>query len=122
SHPQKLIVLHMLGAHPHYRLRYPENKPNFPDDEVSKIMSAAERSMWVQQFRNDYDSAILYQDTVVSSVFEKLRSSPSSADDYKSIMYVSDHGQEVMHKTKKGVHSPSTASGYNIPTIISTST
>lgn len=122
SHPQKLIVLHMLGAHPHYRLRYPENQPNFPDDEVSKIMSAAERSMWVQQFRNDYDSAILYQDTVVSSVFEKLRSSPSSADDYKSIIYVSDHGQEVGHQTNKVGHSPSTASGYKIPTIIWTST
>nr|WP_232535998.1 phosphoethanolamine transferase [Comamonas testosteroni] len=122
SHPRKLIVLHMLGAHPHYRLRYPEKQPIFTDDEVSKIMSAAERSMWVQKFRNDYDSAVVYQDRVVASVFEKLRSSPSSADDYKSIIYVSDHGQEVGHQTNKVGHSPSTASGYKIPTIIWTST
>lgn len=121
-HPQKLIVLHMLGAHPHYRLRYPEKQPQFPDDEVSKVMSVAERSMWVQQFRNDYDSAILYQDTVVASVFEKIKSSPSSAEDYKSVIYVSDHGQEVGHQTNKVGHSPSTASGYKIPTIIWTST
>ena len=122
SHPRKLIVLHMLGAHPHYRLRYPEKQPIFSDDEVSKIMSAAERSMWVQKFRNDYDSAVVYQDRVVASVFEKLRGSPSSADDYKSIIYVSDHGQEVGHQTNKVGHSPSTASGYKIPTIIWTST
>lgn len=122
SHPRKLIVLHMLGAHPHYRLRYPEKQPIFTDDEVSRIMSAAERSMWVQEFRNDYDSAVVYQDRVVASVFEKLRSSPSSADDYKSIIYVSDHGQEVGHQTNKVGHSPSTASGYKIPTIIWTST
>ncbi|ACY33233.1 phosphoethanolamine transferase [Comamonas thiooxydans] len=122
SHPRKLIVLHMLGAHPHYRLRYPEKQPIFTDDEVSRIMSAAERSMWVQEFRNDYDSAVVYQDRVVASVFEKLISSPSSADDYKSIIYVSDHGQEVGHQTNKVGHSPSTASGYKIPTIIWTST
>jgi heptose-I-phosphate ethanolaminephosphotransferase len=30
SHPRKLIVLHMLGAHPHYRLRYPKSSLYFP--------------------------------------------------------------------------------------------
>jgi heptose-I-phosphate ethanolaminephosphotransferase len=120
-YPQKLIVLHMLGAHPHYRLRFPEDQAKFPDDEISKKMSAADRSMWVQDFRNDYDSAILYQDSVVSSVFEKLRKPVNTADEYRSILYVSDHGQEVGHQTNKVGHSPGTASGYKIPAIIWTS-
>lgn len=120
-YPQKLIVLHMLGAHPHYRLRFPENQKKFTEDEVSRLMSAADRSIWVKDFRNDYDSAILYQDSVISSVFEKLRKPVDIADEYRSILYVSDHGQEVGHQTNKVGHSPSTASGYKIPAIIWTS-
>ena len=33
-------------------------------------------------------------------------------------MYLSDHGQEVGHGGNHAGHSPSTASGYRIPTII----
>lgn len=116
---RKFIVVHLLGAHPHYRLRYPEGQNPFDDapDAVDAQLSKQGRSAWVRRFRQDYDAALLYHDFVVSETLQLTRN-VGDAGGYRAWMYLSDHGQEVGHVSDRAGHSPNTESGYRIPTIM----
>ncbi|MDQ0590381.1 phosphoethanolamine transferase [Variovorax paradoxus] len=119
SAERKLIVVHLMGAHPHYSLRFPENANPFDDDidAVETGLVKNGRSAWVRRFRQEYDAALLYHDFVVSELLQQTRST-GRPDDYRAWMYLSDHGQEVGHGSDRAGHSPSTASGYRIPAVI----
>jgi heptose-I-phosphate ethanolaminephosphotransferase len=116
---RKLIVVHLMGAHPHYSLRFPAGANPFDDesDEVDKGLAKSGRSAWTRQFRQEYDAAMLYQDFVVAETLQ-LTQSTGRTDEHRSWMYLSDHGQEVGHTSDNAGHSPHTASGYRIPTVI----
>lgn len=116
---RKLIVVHLMGAHPHYSLRYPAGENPFDDrvDDVEARLEKSGRSNWVRKFRQEYDSALLYHDSVVSETLQLTRGLGRN-DEYRAWMYLSDHGQEVGHGSNHAGHSPTTASGYRIPTII----
>lgn len=116
---RKLIVVHLLGAHPHYSLRYPEGQNPF-DDEVDAIESSLAkegRSAWVRRFRQQYDAALLYHDFVVSESLQLMRTVGRTAE-HRAWVYLSDHGQEVGHSSDRVGHSPGTASGYRIPAVV----
>ncbi|MDP9992954.1 heptose-I-phosphate ethanolaminephosphotransferase [Variovorax boronicumulans] len=119
STDRKLIVVHLMGAHPHYSLRFPENANPFDDDvdAVENGLVKDGRSAWVRRFRQEYDAALLYHDFVVSELLQQTRSAGRPGED-RAWMYLSDHGQEVGHGSDRAGHSPSTASGYRIPTVI----
>ncbi|MDM0074071.1 phosphoethanolamine transferase [Variovorax sp. J2P1-59] len=116
---RKLIVVHLMGAHPHYNLRFPEGANPFDDriDDVEEALERSGRSMWVRKFRQEYDAALLYHDFVVAETLELTRRI-GRAEGYRAWMYLSDHGQEVGHWGNHAGHSPATASGYRIPTVI----
>ena len=116
---RKFIVVHMLGAHPHYSLRYPKGQNPF-DDEADAIDASLKNrgtSLWVRLQRQEYDAALLYHDYVVAEMlrFTKLVVSSKSKAAW---MYLSDHGQEVGHVRNHAGHSSSTEAGYRIPAII----
>lgn len=117
--PRKLVVVHLLGAHPHYRLRMPAGDNPFDDDSdaVDKGMIRAGHPLWLREFRQDYDAAIRYHDGVVA---ETLRLTRQHAPDggRGAWMFLSDHGQEVGHSIAHAGHSPGTAAGYRIPTLM----
>ena len=116
---RKFIVVHLLGAHPHYRLRFPEGGNPF-DDEVDAVeaqMVNEGRAAWVRRFRQDYDAALLYHDFVVSETLQLTRTVGRAAG-HRAWMYLSDHGQEVGHGGDRAGHSPNTESGYRIPALI----
>lgn len=117
--PQKLIVVHLLGAHPHYRLRFPAGQNPFDDesDAVDQQLQTQGRPSWVRRFRHDYDAALLYHDFVVSETLALTRNI-RSADGYAAWVYMSDHGQEVGHGRNHAGHSPLSASGYRIPMLL----
>jgi heptose-I-phosphate ethanolaminephosphotransferase len=119
STDRKLIVVHLMGAHPHYSLRFPENANPFDDsvDAVETGLVNDGRSSWVRRFRQEYDAALLYHDFVVSELLQQTRSA-GKPDEYRAWMYLSDHGQEVGHGSDRAGHSPSTASGYRIPAVV----
>jgi len=119
STDRKLIVVHLMGAHPHYSLRFPENANPFDDDvdAVENGLVKDGRSAWVRRFRQEYDAALLYHDFVVSELLQQTRTAGKPGD-YRAWMYLSDHGQEVGHVSDRAGHSPSTASGYRIPALI----
>jgi heptose-I-phosphate ethanolaminephosphotransferase len=116
---RKLIVVHLMGAHPHYSLRFPENANPFDDDvdAVETGLVKNGRSAWVRRFRQEYDAALLYHDFVVYELLQQTRSA-GKPHDYRAWIYLSDHGQEVGHGSDRAGHSPSTASGYRIPAVI----
>lgn len=116
---RKLIVVHLLGAHPHYSLRFPAGANPFDDrvDDVEEELEQRGRSAWVRKFRQEYDAALLYHDFVVSETLQLARTI-GHADGYRAWMFLSDHGQEVGHGSNHAGHSPSTASGYRIPAVI----
>ncbi len=114
--PRKLIVLHLLGAHPHYRLRHAQDTAPFKNakDHVYQTMQAQGRSAWVREMRNDYDSAIHYHDSVVTSSYDLTRRLGGDA----VWLYFSDHGQEVGMVSNHAGHSLSTAEGYRVPLLM----
>ncbi|VVD82928.1 phosphoethanolamine transferase [Pandoraea fibrosis] len=116
--PKKLIVVHLLGAHPTYDMRYPEEFARFDntDDAVMASLTAQGRSMWVRHLRNDYDNAIAYNDFVVSSLIRKTMAASPHAD--ASLLFSSDHAQEVGHTRNHAGQSVADASGYEIPMIV----
>lgn len=116
---RKLIVVHLMGAHPHYRLRFPEDANPFDDriDGVEQGLQQRGRSAWVRKFRQEYDAALLYHDFVVSETLQLARRA-GRTDGYRAWMYLSDHGQEVGHAGNHAGHSPSTPAGYRIPTVV----
>lgn len=116
---RKLIVVHLLGAHPHYRLRYPTDQNPFDDrvDATEAKMIDAGRSALVRRYRNEYDAAVLYQDSVVSDILRQIEVC-GPTNEHRALIYLSDHGQEVGHVGNHAGHSPATPAGYRIPTLV----
>lgn len=117
--PRKLVVVHLLGAHPHYRLRMPAGDNPFDDDSdaVDKGMIRAGLPMWLRESRQDYDAAIRYHDGVVAETL-RLTRKHVPRDGRGAWMFLSDHGQEVGHTIAHAGHSPATPAGYRIPTLM----
>ena len=116
--PKKLIVIHLLGAHPTYDMRYPDDYARFDgvDDKVATAMKAASRSFWIRQQRDEYDNAILYGDHVLSEIVR--RAGVANADKPAALLFSSDHGQEVGHFRNHAGQSPAETSGYEIPFLV----
>ena len=115
--PRKLVVVHMQGAHLRYDLRYPAAFDKFSgaDDAVSHTLYNAGRPYWIRKARNQYDNAMLYTDHVLSSILKMAEESASASP--ISLLYVSDHGQEVGHYRNFSGHSSTDPSGYQVPLL-----
>lgn len=114
--PRKFVVVHLLGAHPHYGLRYPQAQGPFEDarDGVDREMKAQGRSLRVRALRNEYDSALHYHDSVVAQSLDLTR----QAGGHAVWMYFSDHGQEVGSQSDHTGHSAHHADGYRVPLLL----
>lgn len=117
--PRKLVVLHLLGAHQHYHLRFPVGQGLFDeaDDAVNCQLRAWRRPAWLRAQRDDYDAAVRFHEGVVAASLDATARA-AGASGRATWLYVSDHGQEVGHTTNHAGHSPGTASGYRIPLLL----
>jgi heptose-I-phosphate ethanolaminephosphotransferase len=115
---RKFIVLHMLGAHQNYDYRYPPEFDVFSraEDEITARMKKLGRNFWVRFSRAAYDNAMLYQDHLLSRMIGMVEE--QSADRAASLLFASDHGQEVGHFSNHTGHSFTLESGYVIPLIV----
>ena len=118
SAPKKLIVVHLLGAHPSYDMRYPSRFAHFDQvqDAVSAQMASQGRSSWIRHQRDEYDNAIRYGDYVLGTLIGMADT--AKAGRAASLLFVSDHGQEVGYSRNHAGHSASDKSGYEIPMLI----
>lgn len=112
---RKLIVIHTIGSHQHYQLRYPESFAVFDDldDAVRREMAAKWSGLAVA--RNQYDNTILYTDFIVSSVIERLKKDRVQNSE---MLYISDHGQDVGQLTGVWGHQLYLETGFTIPMIL----
>lgn len=123
--PLKLIIVHLLGSHFHYKLRYPEKYARFDsnDDQIAREMKKAGRPDWMVAKRNEYDNSILFTDVIWSQMTQNLFSSVTGKNSGKgaALLYFSDHGQEVGHYRDHGGPSKSDKSGWEVPMVLMTS-
>lgn len=117
--PRKLIVVHLLGAHPHYALRAPQHFKPFADvdDAVEQRLQRDGQPLWIRSARRAYDTAIAYHDTVVAQSL-RLTRQHTPASGRAAWMFLSDHGQEVGHEVARAGHSPGTRAGYRVPAVV----
>jgi heptose-I-phosphate ethanolaminephosphotransferase len=111
--PKKLVIVHLLGTHFRYDMRYPENFGPFDGKAPPSSLAEtdAERELY-----NNYDNAVRYNDYVVSQLIEDYR----RTDPYGFLLYFSDHGEEVFDVQKfsgRNSASPST-NMYSVPFLL----
>ncbi len=116
---KELIILHLLGQHFHYALRCPEGiapYTNIDDDSVMLEMQATGKLPWVRQARNDYDNATYCGAVFLSDVLTQIHEQRKQRE--TTLIYFSDHGQEVGHTQNFAAHSSESEQGYTIPLFI----
>ena len=80
---QKVLFVHLIGSHPNFKQRYPQNRIKF---SVLDYKRYAENQRLV---RAHYDNSLVYNDSVVNEIF-KL------GNDKEAIFfYFSDHGLDI---------------------------
>ncbi len=87
--PRKFIVLHLLGAHSDYTLRYPAGFDKFtgaPLPPTPRTLTTRDA-----RFFNAYDNAILYNDHIVGEIIAAAQ----AADKHATVTFVSDHGEAL---------------------------
>ena len=114
--PLKFIVLHLLGGHPAFYFRYPDEYAVFNDaqDEVARELEEAGRSYFAVKARNYYDNAMLYADHVLRETIE-LTIRESSGD--AAWLFVPDHGEDVAHYTNYAGHNNRVLTMFEIPML-----
>lgn len=73
-----LIVIHLMGSHNSYKVRYPERY---------NIFTSGDKELDT----DEYDNSILYTDNVLKGIYEKITNIP----DFKALLYFSDHGEGI---------------------------
>ena len=107
--PRKLIVLHLIGAHPHYALRYPATfAPDWGNDRVAEQLQKFGRYPWVMIARDQYDAAMRYQDEVLYQLLTLTRENALLSGIPTDWLFLSDHGQETGDYINRAGHSPRT--------------
>lgn len=97
SASRRFIVMHLLGTHTAYALRYPSSFKKFDSQqdipsEVLRQNTGLRRlsiNSPVAQF-NDYDNAVLYNDHIVASILAAVKGMLRA-----SVTYLSDHGEAL---------------------------
>lgn len=113
---KRLVVVHLLGIHPHFSLRYTDAQADLwtQKDDVARDMNAKGRSSGTIESRNEYDRAMRYQDAVID---ETLTLTQAEAKAPTTWIFISDHSVETGHDADKTGHSQTTAGGYTIPML-----
>lgn len=90
---KKFIVLHLMGSHSSYSKRYPS------DFNVFKGKNSKEETI------AEYDNSVLYNDFIVDSLFNILKSNTTLQNNaISSAIYLSDHGENVYDTNDRAGH------------------
>ncbi len=112
---KKFIILHLLGTHGQYRFRYPKEFEVFTRNKNSYSKYAVLQDHYKDLY-DEYDNAILYNDYIVYNLITILKENT----DYSSLVYFSDHGEEVFDNKEffgRNEQQPTPAM-YTIPLIV----
>ena len=102
------VVLHMMGSHLTYDLRYPSTFKHFRPIAAEYDESASPR----ERIINSYDNTILYTDHVLAQVIDILR----NTDAITALWFESDHGESLPTSTCNAIgHGFDTRFEFQIP-------
>ncbi|MBU0486810.1 MAG: sulfatase-like hydrolase/transferase [Bacteroidetes bacterium] len=107
---RKVIFVHLMGTHLGYENRYPATFNHFTEKNISPFGDHAD------SFINHYDNALLYNDFIVSEIIKRCDTMVRAG----SVVYFSDHGDEVYDFRDFHGHSQALLSKYmtDIPFIV----
>lgn len=88
----RAIFVHLMGNHGSYCLRYPDTFKKFTG-ELSDADFGKQINKKHSNSINCYDNSVLYNDFVVSSLIKTLQ----NAEGATSLLYFSDHGDDVIN-------------------------
>jgi len=115
--PRKLVILHLLQAHPAYYFRYP--KPfalfNNADDEVTRALKSEGRSLRARKMRDYYDNAILYSDHILKATIDLC---DARKEQNIAWLYIPDHGEDVAHYSNFVGHNTRVPAMFEIPLLL----
>lgn len=104
---KQLVVLHSYGSHFNYVSRYTNEFAYFTPD-----MPITPDKKCLTQLVNSYDNTIRYTDSFLCEIISELN---SVKDAHTSLMYVSDHGEDLFDKGGDVIfHSSTTPSYYQL--------
>ncbi len=118
---RRFIVIHLLGAHAAYSLRYPPEFDHFTGldglDERIQAKSDGTGKRWLTSLlaqNNSYDNAVLYTDYIVASVMALARQSERF-----SVTFISDHGESLGESSSFTGHldGPAPRQVYEVPLV-----
>ena len=93
---KNVIFIHMMGTHHEYVNRYPEEFHKFTDKPLTKFPSEESTEKI-----NAFDNAILYNDTLIAEVIEKVR----ELNRKSFVLFFSDHGEEMYNDLDMAGHN-----------------
>ncbi len=82
----KVIFVHLMGTHMSYSDRYPPDFDHYTGVPKDRMLQEDQL-----KFINTYDNAIRYNDHIISELIERL----DKVEGACSLLYFSDHGEEV---------------------------
>ncbi len=102
---RNFYVIHLIGNHMDYSLRYPEGFGKFSAADVKAKLTSDQKKVVAY-----YDNSVLYNDFVINEIFKIF-----SADD-SLIVYLSDHGENLYENGRLG-HGMESRFSYEIPLL-----
>lgn len=94
---KKLIVIHSIGSHYRYNLRYPKEFAKYKP-ELDNTLSVSENGIeYRDKYINSYDNSILLTDYFLSKVISELK----DGSEESVMMYLSDHGENLYDDDKE---------------------
>jgi glucan phosphoethanolaminetransferase (alkaline phosphatase superfamily) len=112
---RNLMVLHTLGSHWDYAIRYTKEFEKFTPVCESKGIGRDQSSCTKQEISNMYDNSILYTDNFITSVIDRLR------DRNAILFYTSDHGESLGENGVFGHGGDEIDEQMNVPFFVWTS-
>tara|TARA_R110002073_G_scaffold336505_1_gene534263 strand:- start:58965 stop:60572 length:1608 start_codon:yes stop_codon:yes gene_type:complete len=104
------IVLHTLGSHFNYAMRYPQEHDYFGVDDGNEDARSFE-----QKRLDAYDNSIRYTDYILDNVIKLLE----VRNDSSMLMYFSDHGVDPPQgKCALGVTERGSEDAYHVPVVV----
>lgn len=101
----KVIFVHLMGTHMSYVDRYPEKFNHFKTIHNTSHLTRAQ-----QKYINTYDNAVRYNDHLIASLIDSL----NAVQGVCSLLYFSDHGDEVFDYRNFHGHSDVIQSKYMV--------
>ena len=102
---RNFYVIHLIGNHMDYSLRYPEGFGKFSEADVKFKLTSDQKKVVAY-----YDNSVLYNDFVINEIFKIF-----STDD-SLIVYLSDHGENLYENGRLG-HGMESRFSYEIPLL-----